>query len=126
MRNGAEIGAICARNGWVAADIGRCDAHAQSCVIALSRNTARATKDWRADHQASINRLISHASRARPGVGTKLVRGSPERAATDRRSLQLKAYLKVDHVDKNFARGMSTTEVLKDVSLAVESARSMH
>ena len=38
----------------------------------------------------------------------------------------MKAYLKVDHVDKNFARGMSTTEVLKDVSLAVESARSMH
>jgi nitrate/nitrite transport system ATP-binding protein len=31
----------------------------------------------------------------------------------------MKAYLKVDHVDKSFARGTSTTSVLKDVSLAV-------
>src|SRR6266436_8263562 len=33
----------------------------------------------------------------------------------------MKAYLKVDHVDKSFARGTSTTEVLKDVSLAVDT-----
>ena len=32
----------------------------------------------------------------------------------------MKAYLRVDHVDKSFARGAKTTEVLKDVSLAVE------
>jgi nitrate/nitrite transport system ATP-binding protein len=31
----------------------------------------------------------------------------------------MKAYLKVDHVDKSFARGTSITSVLKDVSLAV-------
>src|SRR6201987_5666152 len=31
----------------------------------------------------------------------------------------MKAYLKVDHVDKSFARGTSVTSVLKDVSLAV-------
>jgi nitrate/nitrite transport system ATP-binding protein len=31
----------------------------------------------------------------------------------------MKAYLKVDHVDKSFARGASITSVLKDVSLAV-------
>jgi nitrate/nitrite transport system ATP-binding protein len=33
----------------------------------------------------------------------------------------MKAYLRVDHVDKSFARGTSLTEVLKDVSLAVDS-----
>jgi nitrate/nitrite transport system ATP-binding protein len=32
----------------------------------------------------------------------------------------MKAYLRVDHVDKSFARGNSTTQVLADVSLAVE------
>jgi nitrate/nitrite transport system ATP-binding protein len=33
----------------------------------------------------------------------------------------MKAYLRVDHVDKSFARGTRVTEVLKDVSLAVET-----
>jgi nitrate/nitrite transport system ATP-binding protein len=33
----------------------------------------------------------------------------------------MKAYLAIDHVDKTFARGTSVTEVLKDVSLAVET-----
>jgi nitrate/nitrite transport system ATP-binding protein len=32
----------------------------------------------------------------------------------------MKAYLKIDHVDKSFTRGTSITEVLKDVSLAVD------
>jgi nitrate/nitrite transport system ATP-binding protein len=32
----------------------------------------------------------------------------------------MKAYLQVDHVDKSFTRGTRVTEVLKDVSLAVE------
>ena len=32
----------------------------------------------------------------------------------------MKAYLQVDHVDKSFTRGARVTEVLKDVSLAVE------
>jgi nitrate/nitrite transport system ATP-binding protein len=31
------------------------------------------------------------------------------------------AYLKIDHVDKSFARGSSETEVLKDIVLAIES-----
>src|SRR5712691_1165234 len=32
----------------------------------------------------------------------------------------MKAYLKVDHVDKSFARGAHATEVLKDVTLAID------
>jgi nitrate/nitrite transport system ATP-binding protein len=32
----------------------------------------------------------------------------------------MKAYLKIDHVDKTFARGSQQTEVLKDITLAVE------
>jgi nitrate/nitrite transport system ATP-binding protein len=32
----------------------------------------------------------------------------------------MKAYLNVDHVDKSFVRGTSVTEVLSDVSLAIE------
>src|SRR5262245_60032139 len=39
--------------------------------------------------------------------------------AAHRRSELMKAYFKVDHVDKSFARGASVTSVLKDVSLAV-------
>jgi nitrate/nitrite transport system ATP-binding protein len=31
----------------------------------------------------------------------------------------MKAYLRIDHIDKSFTRGVSTTEVLKDVSLGV-------
>ncbi len=32
----------------------------------------------------------------------------------------MKAYLRIDHVDKSFVRGASSTEVLKDVSLAID------
>jgi nitrate/nitrite transport system ATP-binding protein len=32
----------------------------------------------------------------------------------------MKTYLKIDHVDKVFVRGTSTTEVLKQVTLAIE------
>ena len=31
----------------------------------------------------------------------------------------MKAYLRIDHIDKSFTRGASTTEVLKDVSLGI-------
>ena len=30
------------------------------------------------------------------------------------------AYLKLDHVDKTFTRGATTTEVLKDINLTIE------
>ena len=31
----------------------------------------------------------------------------------------MQAYLKLDHVDKTFTRGNSTTEVLKDINLTI-------
>ena len=33
----------------------------------------------------------------------------------------MKAYLKLDHIDKSFARGGVVTHVLKDVSLTIEA-----
>jgi nitrate/nitrite transport system ATP-binding protein len=32
----------------------------------------------------------------------------------------MSAYLKIDHIDKTFTRGAATTEVLKDITLAIE------
>src|SRR4051795_6604627 len=34
--------------------------------------------------------------------------------------MSMQAYLKLDHIDKTFTRGNSTTEVLKDINLRIE------
>ena len=37
----------------------------------------------------------------------------------------MQAYLKLDHIDKTFARGNVTTEVLKDINLTIEPGQQV-